>query len=85
MSGIAELAAKEFKTENVRIARPGNFGGPAEMYRSPEFATVTGLLLNGMSAVRSRQEGEKRQGAKRGKADPESFLRNFLQWLKEFF
>ena len=85
MSGIAELAAKEFKTENVRIARPGNFGGPAEMYRSPEFATVTGLLLNGMSAVRSRQEGENRPGAKRGKADPESFLRNFLQWLKEFF
>ncbi|OJF77524.1 MAG: cell division protein FtsA [Treponema sp. CETP13] len=45
MTGITELAIHIFKTENVRIARPGNYGGLVEKYRSPEFATAIGLLV----------------------------------------
>ncbi|MGI5173361.1 cell division protein FtsA [Treponema sp. OMZ 840] len=86
MSGIAELAAKEFKTENIRIAQPGNYGGPVEIYRSPEFATVTGLLVSNTIAMKEKKaDASIRQGTHRSHSTQGSVLRVIGEWFREFF
>ena len=84
MPGIVELTAKEFKTENVRIARPGNYGGPVELYRNPEFATAAGLLVNGMAKFAKSDMGVSASSAKRKGAFFET-AKKTLQWFKEMF
>ena len=84
LPGIAELASKEFKTDNVRIAQPANYGGPVETYRSPEFSTVIGLLTAETNRVRHSGESAKKHG-KGGENDKGSVLRSIGGWFKEFF
>lgn len=50
--GMRELAQKVFKTTAVRIGSPNNLGGKVDVYRTPEYATAIGLLLEG---AQSRQ------------------------------
>ena len=84
LPGIVELTAKEFKTENVRIARPGNYGGQVEIYRNPEFATAAGLLVNGMAKFAKSDMGVSASSAKRKGAFFET-AKKMLQWFKEMF
>ena len=84
LPGIAELASKEFKTDNVRIAQPANYSGPVETYRSPEFSTVIGLLTAETNRVRHSGESAKKHG-KGGENDKGSVLRSIGGWFKEFF
>ncbi len=79
--GIVELASKEFKTTNVRIALPSNYGGPVESYRSPEFSTVIGLLVSSLDTG-SYDEAEKKARIKRKNTN---FFGNIGNWFKEFF
>ncbi len=81
LPGIVELAIKEFKTTNVRIAQPANYGGPVETYRSPEYATAIGLLIENLDKAKSiTVEAESRPTGLQG-----GFLKNFKSWLGEFF
>lgn len=80
LPGIAELAAKEFKTDNVRIGIPSNYGGASEQYRSPEFATAVGVLLEGYN-----QQKIKNISGPRHEKNSKSMLTGMVQWFKEFF
>ncbi len=46
LPGVIELASDIFKTQAIRIGIPGTFGGLISEYRSPEYATVLGLVLS---------------------------------------
>lgn len=84
LPGIVELTAQEFKTENVRIARPGNYGGPVGIYRSPEFATAAGLLVNSMAKLTKSDAGVSASVPKSKGAFFET-AKKTLQWFKEMF
>ncbi|MFI3257099.1 MAG: cell division protein FtsA [Spirochaetales bacterium] len=81
LPGIVELAQKEFKTANIRIAQPGNYGGPVETYRSPEFSTVIGLLLAGFD--NAYKESSQLAGSERKQR--KGFFHAMKEWFKEFF
>ena len=84
LPGIAELASREFKTENVRIAQPGNYGGQVEAYRSPEFSTVIGLLVANMDKADSADsEISVRSGTRKTAAS--SLFQGIGDWFREFF
>lgn len=80
LPGVVELASEIFNTQAVRIGIPGNFGGLTSEYRSPDYATVLGLVL---AAYERRKEvpaePEKREHAAKPVAD------RIRGWLKEFF
>jgi cell division protein FtsA len=86
LMGVVELAQKVFKTTAVRIGTPGNFGGKTDIYRTPEYATVIGLLLEGSES--HRRIDTKRNNKYNGKEEPKS-KSGGLSWLgnifKEFF
>lgn len=84
LPGIVELTAKEFKTENVRIARPGNYGGPVEIYRNPEFATAAGLLVNSVVKLNKSETGVSASSPK-GKGAFFEAVKKTAQWFKEMF
>ncbi len=81
LPGIVELAIKEFKTTNVRIAQPGNYGGPIDTYRTPEFSTVIGLLV----ANTDKAKSGKAENASRNRSGQGSFFAKIVRWFKEFF
>lgn len=81
LPGIVELAMREFKTTNIRIAQPGNYGGPVETYRSPEFSTVVGLLAGHLDKAH-HTEGDV---GRREKKSKKTFLNSMKNWFKEFF
>lgn len=80
LPGVVELASDIFNTQAVRIGIPGNFGGLTSEYRSPDYATVLGLVL---AAYERRKEApaepEKRDRAVKPVAE------RIRGWLKEFF
>lgn len=86
LMGVVELAQKVFKTTAVRIGTPSNFGGKTDIYRTPEYATVIGLLLEGSES--HRRIDTKRNNKYNGKEEPKS-KSGGLNWLgnifKEFF
>ncbi len=81
LPGIVELAIKEFKTANVRIAQPGNFGGPVETYRRADYATVIGLLIANMDKAKSI----KGEHVPRDKKTGNGFFKTVSEWFGEFF
>ncbi len=81
LPGIVELAVKEFKTTNVRIAQPGNYGGPVETYRTPEFSTVMGLLVANIDKAKAA----KTDHAVRERVQKGSLFGSVGRWFKEFF
>ncbi len=81
LPGIVELATKEFKTTNVRIAQPGNFGGPVETYRRPDFSTVIGLLVANIDKAKAGKiESVQKDRVRHG-----GFFAKLISWLREFF
>jgi cell division protein FtsA len=80
LPGVVELASEIFNTQAVRIGIPGNFGGLTSEYRSPDYATVLGLVL---AAYERRKEApaepEKREHSVKPVTD------RIRGWLKEFF
>ncbi len=81
LPGIVELATKEFKTTNVRIAQPGNYGGPVETYRSPEFSTVIGLLVSNFDKAKA----QKSDYSSRERKSRNSVVGKIGNWFREFF
>ena len=45
MEGVDELAKNVWKTNSVRIGKPGNLGGVTEDYQRADFATAVGLVV----------------------------------------
>lgn len=80
LPGVVELACETFGTQAVRIGVPGNFGGLTGEYRSPDYATVLGLVL---AAYERRKEESPESGAEDVPAKP--VLGRLRGWLKEFF
>jgi len=80
LPGVVELASEIFNTQAVRMGIPGNFGGLTGEYRSPDYATVLGLVLSA-SERRRVLEGES------GPSDTQSrpVITRIRGWLKEFF
>jgi len=81
MPGITELAIHKFKTENVRIALPVNFGGMADKYRTPEFATAIGLLV----ANKQELEKNKIKNAEKVRKNKHSVWNMLKTFFGEFF
>ncbi len=81
LPGIVELAIKEFKTTNVRIAQPGNYGGPVETYRSPDFATAIGLLVANIDKAKAGKIEHETKERKSGNG----FFQKIAAWFREFF
>ncbi len=80
LPGVVELACETFGTQAVRIGVPGNFGGLTGEYRSPDYATVLGLVL---AAYERRKEEAPESGGEDVPAKP--VLGRLRGWLKEFF
>ncbi len=80
LPGSVELACEVFGTQAVRLGIPGNFGGLTGEYRSPDYATVLGLVL-GARDSRKEQPAADVQHERGGKKT----LGSFRTWLKEFF
>ena len=80
LPGVVELASEIFNTQAVRIGIPGNFGGLTSEYRSPDYATVLGLVLRAFER-RSVAEPENRSHEKVDKP----VIGRIKLWLKEFF
>lgn len=80
LPGIVELASEIFQTQAVRIGIPGNFGGLTGEYRSPDYATVLGLVLDAQ---------ERREAVPQENAPHERKMKPGLEriklWFKEFF
>ena len=83
MSGIIEIACDVFKTTAVRIGMPANFGDIKVNYRSPEYATVAGLIVanckKNKSLANTKSSGSGRSGTKN------SFWKSVGNFFKEFF
>ena len=80
LPGVVELASEVFNTQAVRIGIPGNFGGLTGEYRSPDYATVLGLVL---SAWEHRSADVPDTGAADSLSRP--VIGRIRGWLKEFF
>jgi cell division protein FtsA len=80
MPGVVELAGEIFGTQAVRIGVPGSFGGLTGEYRSPDYATVLGLVLD---AHDRRKSAPVEEGAAEPGARP--VVDRIKDWLKEFF
>ena len=84
--GITELAQKVFKTTAVRLGTPGNYGGKVDVYRTPEYATAIGLLLD---SARSRQRIDTKRNNKYNGEEEQvsrtSFFSKLGDVFKEFF
>lgn len=85
MEGVIELTQKIFNTSSVRLGVPENLGGIEEKYRSPDFATVVGLVLANKSMARSKDSRKKvknhvnKHETSNGNESP------FKRFLKTFF
>jgi len=80
LPGVVELASEVFQTQAVRIGLPGNFGGLTSEYRSPDYATVLGLVLD----AQERRRVEPSEPAQHEKKNKPGFDR-IKVWFKEFF
>ncbi|HNY16016.1 MAG TPA: cell division protein FtsA [Treponemataceae bacterium] len=80
LPGAVELACEIFGTQAVRIGIPGNFGGLTGEYRSPDYATVLGLVL---AAYERRKEEIPETRPEEAAAKP--VIGRIRGWLKEFF
>jgi cell division protein FtsA len=80
LPGAVELASEIFNTQAVRIGIPGNFGGLTGEYRSPDYATVLGLVL---AAYERRKEEIPESQSK--ETAPKPVIGRIRGWLKEFF
>jgi len=80
LPGVVELASNIFNTQAVRIGIPGNFGGLTSEYRSPDYATVLGLVL---AAKESHEKQSFEQSPRDHAAKP--VIGRIRGWLKEFF
>ncbi len=80
LPGVVELAGDVFNTQAVRIGIPGNFGGLTNEYRSPDYATVLGLLL----AAQERQKVQESTDTTHEVSAKPAFMR-LRTWWKELF
>jgi len=80
MPGAVELASEIFNTQAVRLGVPNNFGGLTNEYRSPDYATVLGLVL----AAYERQKAAPRTTTPQERAQPQ-LLGRLKGLFKEFF
>jgi len=80
LPGVVELASEVFNTQAVRIGVPGNFGGLTSEYRSPDYATVLGLVLG---AFERRKTEAPEPGPNEFSGKP--VITRIKGWLKEFF
>lgn len=78
LPGAVELAQEVFKTA-ARVGRPGNFGGLADQYQRPEYATVVGLVLFGEELYGSVE------GDRGGREKGVGMFGAFTSWLRNFF
>ncbi|HZK19251.1 MAG TPA: cell division protein FtsA [Treponemataceae bacterium] len=81
LPGITELTSQKFKTENVRIALPTNLGGLVEKYRTPEYATVIGLLVENKEQLYNR----KNSNAEKKRKHNNSIGEKIKSFFSEFF
>ncbi len=80
LPGVVELACEIFGTQAVRLGVPGNFGGLTGEYRSPDYATVLGLVLGGYD--RRREKPAEAVSRERGGKKMATRIRS---WLDGFF
>ncbi|QQO11371.1 cell division protein FtsA [Breznakiella homolactica] len=82
--GAAELASHIFNMP-VRVGVPLSVGGLVEEYRSPEYATAVGLMLEGASREEVKMPDRTGESRSREKGQAPLFGR-LADWLKkEFF
>lgn len=75
LTGVVELGQDIFDLGG-RIGTPARYGGLADRYQSPEYATAVGLVLYG---IRSGELAVVGGGERSG------VLKGFRRWMKNFF
>ncbi len=82
LPGVVELAQELFGV-SARIGQPGNLGGIGMVYQSPEYATVTGLVLHAAAKGSTRATiATEKDVRTNGQA---RILRGVGKWLRNFF
>lgn len=80
LPGVIELASEIFNTQAVRIGIPSNFGGLTHEYRSPDYATVIGLVLASYEKYKKEE-----QLILNNEIDTTPFLLKVKNWFNDFF
>ncbi|WP_318721397.1 cell division protein FtsA [Treponema sp.] len=78
MPGVVELAQNVFGTTAVRLGVPESLGGIDENYRTPEYATVIGLVQAQMNQIKVPEKVSKKASTNGNK---ESILKKILKQL----
>lgn len=80
LPGVVEVAGEVFETQAVRVGVPGLLGGIKGDYRSPEFATVMGLVTEAVENSNSEEgmgKGRRQSGSSIGKKIKDMFRNLF--------
>lgn len=80
LPGVVELASEVFDTQSVRLGIPNSFGTLLGEYRSPDYATVIGLVLSAYERYKLVLAEEPSSGIV-----STSFGDRLKGWFKEFF
>lgn len=83
MPGVVEMACKVFGTSSVRVGIPGNYGGQTEVYRSPEFATVMGLVVSNSIKVKTKDGSI--MSDEKNSLGRKKIKEKIINFFKEFF
>lgn len=63
LTGVVEVASEVFESSAVRIGVPGVLGGIKGDYRSPEFATVMGLVSEAVEGSQYSAKSKNKRGS----------------------
>ncbi|UTC63809.1 cell division protein FtsA [Treponema sp. OMZ 788] len=80
LNGITELADEIFGMQSARLGIPSTIGGVVGQYRSPEFATVLGLVLHRLDDL-----NKLRKVSSSGKQNSGLVFSKIKNFIKELF
>lgn len=83
MPGAVEMACKVFGTGAVRVGIPGNYGGKTDVYRSPDFATVMGLVVS--NSIKQRTKDGSVMSDEKKSLGKKKIKEKIVNFFKEFF
>lgn len=80
LPGLVELAGEIFKSQSVRLGIPAIIGGVTGKYRSPEFASVLGLIWD-----KYENMGKEELKSIKNRDNSNSILKTIVDFFKDLF
>lgn len=84
MPGVVDLAQHVFNIPAVRVGIPEKLGGIEEDYRTPDCATVIGLIV-GMKNTAAARTAKKKKRTQEAAKSGDKEERSVLKKLKDMF